>query len=155
MSYCFQKSGSSSKPNWMNSSIIVNVRNYMGSISKTNILWWLGYVVLFTSCLLSYYLYLDKLYIIDEVFDVGGPRELTLVEKITIRVVAPQRLTDIQKFVLTYSVCPVVEEIQVVWNQPLPYPKDSSFKYAHTHSKVTFHSDQVKFLTITDSTQYI
>ncbi len=88
---------------------------------------------------------------VDEVFDGNGPRELTIKEKISIRVVAPVHTNDLHTFVLAYSVCPVVQEIQVIWNQLSAIPSDSTFKYPHTHSKVTFNTDPSGFVTTTDS----
>ena len=87
----------------------------------------------------TYYLYLDKLYLVDEVLEGTGPRELTLREKVTIRVVAPNKLEDLTKFVLEYSVCQPVYEIQIIWLSKEAPPSNSHFKYPHTHSKVSFH----------------
>lgn len=46
----------------------------------------LSYLAAFIVLLCSYYLYLDKLYLVDEVLDVHNLRELTIDEKVTIRV---------------------------------------------------------------------
>ena len=46
----------------------------------------LSYFVAVIMLLCSYYLYLDKLYLVDEVLDVHNLRELTIDEKVTIRV---------------------------------------------------------------------
>lgn len=88
--------------------------------------------------LTSYYLYLDQKYLVDEVLEGTRLRELTLKEKVTIRVVAPRRLEDLNKFVLDYSICQPVHEIQIIWLHEQHRPADSYFKYQHTHSKVTF-----------------
>lgn len=88
--------------------------------------------------LFAYYLYLDKRYIVDEVYEGTKLRELTLKEKVTIRVVAPRHLDDLTKFVLEYSICQPVHEIQIVWLHEQNHPDESHFKYQHTHSKVRF-----------------
>jgi len=88
--------------------------------------------------LLAYYLYLDKRYIVDEVYEGTKLRELTLKEKVTVRVVAPRNLDDLTKFVLEYSICQPVHEIQIVWLHEQNHPDESHFKYQHTHSKVRF-----------------
>ncbi len=113
--------------------------------------YWCGGLILLMSILTSYYLYLDNLYIVDEVYDAAGPRELKIVEKITIRTFAPHSLSDLNRFVIKYSVCPVVNEIQVVWNVETAPPVDSFFKYPHTHSKVTFNTNPINFITSTES----
>ena len=91
-----------------------------------------------TLVLLAYYLYLDKRYIVDEVYEGTKLRELTLKEKVTIRVVAPRNLDDLTKFVVEYSICQPVHEIQIVWLHEQSHPDESHFKYQHTHSKVRF-----------------
>ena len=86
-----------------------------------------------------YYAFLAGLYLVDEVHDVSGLRELELAEKLTIRVVAPREESALQDFVSKYSICPVVEEIQITWghtsNKP---PSAKSFTYSKTHSTVVF-----------------
>jgi hypothetical protein len=145
------KKGSSSKPAQL-TRMIVSIRNF---VHTWKICQWFGCITLISSIILSYYLYLDNLYIIDEVLDVGGPRELSLRERTTIRIISPLKFSDLNHFVLTYSVCPVVKEIQVVWSHSEPYPLGSSFKFEHTHSKVSFNSNPSLFETQTDSKRTI
>jgi len=85
-----------------------------------------------------YYMYLTSLYLVDEVYDGDGPRELELVEKLTIRVVASQASSSLSEFVSKYSLCQCVEEVQILWTGTEPPPSPTSFVYAHTHSRVTF-----------------
>jgi hypothetical protein len=147
MFVCLSKKGSSSKPNKL-TTMIVSIRNF---VCTWKICQWFGCITLVFSVLLSYYLYLDNLYIIDEVLDVSGPRELMLRERVTIRVLSPSKFSDLNHFILTYSVCPVVKEIQIVWSHTEPYPSNSIFKFEHTHSKVSFNSNPSLFDTQTDS----
>jgi len=89
--------------------------------------------------LTTYYMWLDQRYLVDEVLEGTRLRELTLKEKVTIRVVAPRRLEDLTKFVLDYSICQPVHEIQIIWLHEQQAPALSHFKYLHTHSKVSIH----------------
>ena len=89
--------------------------------------------------LTTYYMYLDQRYLVDEVLEGTKLRELTLKEKVTIRVVAPRRLEDLTKFVLDYSICQPVHEIQVIWLHEQQPPALSHFKFLHTHSIVSIH----------------
>ena len=67
-----------------------------------------------------------------------GPRENTLIEKMTIRVNAPANNANLKLFVSHYSTCPHVFEIQILWSwQRLP-PDESFFAYKQTHAKVSF-----------------
>jgi hypothetical protein len=69
---------------------------------------------------------------------VEGPRENTLIEKMTIRVNAPANNANLKLFVSHYSTCPHVFEIQILWSwQRLP-PDESFFAYKQTHAKVSF-----------------
>jgi hypothetical protein len=85
-----------------------------------------------------YYMYLTSLYLVDEVYDGEGPRELELAEKLTIRVVAAQASTSLSEFVSKYSLCQCVEEVQILWTGAESPPSPTSFVYAHTHSRVSF-----------------
>jgi len=79
------------------------------------------------------------MYLVDEVYDGDGPRELELVEKFTVRVVAGREGADsdlLGAFVSKYSLCQHVEELQILWSSVSPAPAPSSFVYAHTHSRV-------------------
>lgn len=100
----------------------------------------LGMAVLAVLCaaLTSYYLYLANLYLVDEAYSVDRLRELTIDEKLTIKVSAPGDARSLSAFILHYSICPAVHEIQVVWTQKTSPPAADSFKYTTTHSKVTF-----------------
>ena len=59
------------------------------------------------------------------------------------KIVLPWKgLRDLKPFVLDYSVCPTVHEIQIIWltnHYEIPSPEETTFKYKKTHSKVTFH----------------
>lgn len=146
MSYCAWKTGSSSKHSFI-SDMTLSLRQFCNS----NVCKYISFAVFGLYCLGAYYLYLDNLYIVDEVLDVGGPREFTLSEQLSIRVIAPRKFKDLDTFILTYSVCPIVKDIQVIWNQPTPHPLASSFKYQHTHSLVTFGTNPAQFETKTES----
>jgi len=98
----------------------------------------LACIIGIAAILLGYYLYLDRLYIVDEVLQGTTLREYTLKEKMTIRVVAPKHFKDLNQFVLQHSICQAVHEIQILWPHEQPHPEDSIFKYPHTHSKVRF-----------------
>lgn len=89
-----------------------------------------------------YYGYLTSMYLVDEVYDGDGPRELELAEKFTIRVYfAGDAHKVLSRFVSTYSLCQGVEELQVIWNDKKnAMPSPSDFVYAHTHSRVSFHT---------------
>lgn len=146
MNCCVLKTGSSSKPSMLNE-MMLNLRKCWNSVAWK----YVAFMLLFAYILCAYYLYLDNLYIVDEVLDVGGPRERTISEQLTIRVIAPQSPKDLEHFVLTYSICPVVKDIQIVWNKATPHPLPTSYKYEHTHSLVTFNTNPEKFETKTDS----
>jgi hypothetical protein len=82
------------------------------------------------------------LYLIDEIYDVTGPKELNLQETFTIRVVTTESTqSHLKKFVETYTICPSIHEIQIVWdiNSTPPNP-NSYFTYTKTHSKVNFET---------------
>jgi hypothetical protein len=135
MSWCFQKSGSSSKP-----AVSYGLFYFVSSIFNRKVLYYCSLSIGVVAVVVSYYLYLDGKYLVDEVLDGIGPRELTLREKLTIRVVAPLDLQDLNTFVLEHSVCQPVHEIQIVWLHSATPPPISYFKFPHTHSKVSFHT---------------
>ena len=86
-----------------------------------------------------YYYYLASLYLVDEVLDSSGPKELTIEEKFTIRVMAPKSKSAMGEFVAKYSICPAVEEIQIIWGHADKDPPDaSSYVYDKTHSTVIY-----------------
>lgn len=92
-----------------------------------------------TIAAMFYYAFLAGLYLVDEVHDVNGLRELELSEKLTIRVVAPRKESALRDFVSKYSICPVVEEIQVTWGHTSSKPPlATSFTYSKTHSTVVY-----------------
>lgn len=92
----------------------------------------------------AYYFYLDGLYVSDIPFDIHGPRELSLQDKLTIKVLATPHVSDIQTFVLHYSICPVVDRTIVVWPNGSEQPNDELFKYTTTHGKVEFDTQSEK-----------
>lgn len=76
----------------------------------------------------------------DDTFDIRGPKELIPSEKLTIRVLEPLNIQDLNRFVLHYSICPVVHEIQVLWHSTNKEPPHAdAFKYTTTHGIVSFH----------------
>ncbi len=86
-----------------------------------------------------YYAFLSWLYLVDEIHDVAALRELNLTEKLTIRVIAPRKIEALHKFVSKYSICPVVEEVQITWGHTKEAPPSvDSFTYSKTHSTVVF-----------------
>ena len=96
---------------------------------------------LVVALLALYYGYLTSMYMVDEVYDGDGPRELEVVEKFTIRVAADgASSTALGKFVSKYSLCQHVEEVQILWVSAEPAPTPTSFVYAHTHSRVTIQA---------------
>jgi hypothetical protein len=133
MNYCFPKSGEASKP-----SSPYRVYAAAQAVCSKRVQLVVAILVGILSILMCYYLYLDRLYIVDEVLQGTRLREYTLKEKLTIRVVAPRKLEDLNKFVLEHSICQAVQEIQLIWPHQQARPPDSYFKYPHTHSKVTF-----------------
>jgi hypothetical protein len=133
MNYCFPKSGEASKP-----SSPYRVYAAAQAVCSKRVQLVVAILVGILSVLMCYYLYLDRLYIVDEVLQGTRLREYTLKEKLTIRVVAPRKLEDLNKFVLEHSICQAVQEIQIIWPHQQARPSDSYFKYPHTHSKVTF-----------------
>lgn len=91
--------------------------------------------------MVTYYAYLDALYIIDGPYDMRGPRELTTSEKVSLKVIANDNLVDLQRFVVHYSICPVVHQIIIVWSDlERSPPADDTFKYTTTHAKVSFQT---------------
>ena len=103
-------------------------------------------ILLMATCC-SYYLYLDRLYLVDEVLEGDLLRELTIREKLTIRVLVPNSgVEDLSRFVLYHAICPSVHEIQVLWHLEEAPPPDSYFKYSKTHSKVNFYRFSDKHL---------
>lgn len=107
------------------------------------------YTIAFLVVLLSVYVveytYLTSLYLVDEVYEVGIPREITIEEKITLRTVAAENSAAIKNFVETYSICQSVYEIQVLFplgkDAPIP-TSPPKFVYTKTHSKV--HVDYIQ-----------
>ena len=96
-----------------------------------------------------YYIYLDRLYLVDEVMESGGLRELTIQEKFTIRVEAKSSSMRLLKpFVEKYSLCESVQDISICWNSDDLPPSLDQFSFAHTHSTVTFDVQSNRSLRI-------
>lgn len=90
---------------------------------------------------LAEYTYLNALYLVDDIYDITGPKELSLHEKFTIRVVAVQHPQHLKVFVEKYSLCPTVNEIQLLWSFATPPPDPTTyFTYSKTHSLVSFET---------------
>lgn len=86
-----------------------------------------------------YYYYLNSLYLVDEVYEVNGLRELTQSEKFTIRTIAPSSTTALKDFIAKYSVCQSVAEIHIVWGHSKEEPpKATDFIYPKTHGPVLY-----------------
>jgi len=102
------------------------------------------YTAIFMMAACLYYCYLASLYLVDEVYDAKGPRELELAERFTIRVAAPKSGTSLANFIQEYSICPAVAEIQVLWNHVNPPPTKDSFIYSKTHCPVAFEEARGK-----------
>lgn len=111
-------------------------------------LYWGAFIVL---VLALYYGYLTSMYIVDETYEGDALRELELPEKFTIRVAVSEggsggdpgvasRDSLVGKFISKYSLCQCVEEVQIIWNRSGPPPLPTDFVYAHTHSRVSFHT---------------
>lgn len=120
---------------------LINVCTKFLSPSRT-FLNYLGYFAAALAVAFGYYFYLNALYLVDEVLEGDKLRELTLVEKTTIYVQAPRDLEHLKRFVLHYSICPVVHEIKIRSRNEREW-KDMStsegmFKFTKTHSLVTF-----------------
>jgi len=99
----------------------------------------IAFVVVLISALVVEYGYLTSLYLVDEVYEVNIPKEITIKDKITIRTVAAENSAALKNFVETYSICQSVYEIQIL----VPAGKNSveaenlpGFIYAKTHAKV-------------------
>jgi len=106
--------------------------------------WWINILFCFSLFILIsiiYYMYLNSLYLVDEVYDINGPREFILREKFTLRVKAPHasHLNQLKMFVEHYTICRSIEEIQIEWIDTINnMPSRNIFTFAHTHSKVVF-----------------
>ena len=96
------------------------------------------YALLFFGACYSYYLFLDKLYIVDEVCDADALKEYSISERFTIRVQAPETLNDLKSFVSAYSICQSVSEIQILWDNKYDPPTDEFYQYQKTHCRVSY-----------------
>ena len=132
-SVCIQKSGDNSKPS-MSFQTFARIK----ALFSWRVLQVLVALTTIAISLTAYYLYLDQRYLIDEVLAGTKLREMSIKEKVTIRLVAPRKLEDLNKFIMEYSICQPVHEIQIVWLHEQLQPSASHFKYQHTHSKVSF-----------------
>lgn len=126
------KTGSSSKPTYVMQCLVLVKQTFRWKICK-----YLGYLTALLVVLIAYYVYLNTLYIVDEIYDIQGPKELYLSEKLVIRVYENNLLSEINKFVLHYSICPIVQEVQII-SRHASHPPDEFFKYTTAHSKVSF-----------------
>lgn len=130
------KTGSASKPN----ALFQVFHNVKQSCCQWKYWKYISFLILLSSLCLGYYMYLVKLYLLDNTYDLRGPKELELKEKVTIRVYEPMSIKDLNQFILHYSICPSVHEIQVIWHSiQKEAPQHDAFKYTTTHSKVSFH----------------
>jgi hypothetical protein len=84
-----------------------------------------------------YYLYLNHLYLLDEVLEIDKLREKTMDEKLTLIIEPSISEPSLRSFVSYYSLCTCVHEIIIAW-ETSNFPSSDYFQYAHTHSKVTF-----------------
>jgi hypothetical protein len=98
------------------------------------------------SVLLSYYLWMQQKYLVDEIYELNGPNELKVDNQFTIRVYAPKTIEELEEFILQHSICPIVYEIQILWHSSShDSPPIESFPYSTAHSKVSyqyFHSHE-------------
>eukprot|EP01041_Mallomonas_annulata_P003048 gene3048-5969_t len=111
-------------------------------------------------CLLSvlpfigFYTFLNSLYLIDEVYDITGPKEYSMDEKLIIRVNSSDNINQLKSFVQHYTLCKSVYEIQIEWaDTKKSMPSNEMFTFAHTHSKVTFedrslHNKRLSFIPV-------
>jgi hypothetical protein len=133
----WRKSGDSSKPSRLHD-MLLNVHYYCNRIFTKFCLkvTLLVSVVLFS--LTIYYLYLQSRYLVDEVYDILGPNELTIKDRFTLRVYSPVTVEGLSEFVIHYSICPSVYEIQILWHSNHHAPSVESFPYSTAHSKVRY-----------------
>lgn len=96
------------------------------------------YAVFLLLGFIGYYLYLDALYLVDEIMETGALRELALEEKFTIRTTYTGSMDELKSFVAKYSLCETVHEINILWTSDSKPPTLDQFKFAHTHSRVSF-----------------
>ena len=120
------------------------LRKYGLKFSSTrSFLTYLGYGCGILSIAFGYYYYLNALYLVDEVLEADALRELSLIEKTTIYVQAPNNLEHLKRFVLHYSICPTIHEIKIrghnnrKWKEQVQ-DEEKLFKFTKTHSLVTF-----------------
>ena len=101
-----------------------------------------GIVLIISACVVEYG-YLTSLYLVDEYYEVKIPREITIKEKTTIRVVSTNSKASIIGFVSHYSICQCVHEIQILLpsSNSLEASKlKKQFIFTKTHSKVSVDS---------------
>jgi hypothetical protein len=130
---CLQKSGSASKPDLPYNTFVL-----LRTICNERVLLLCKLAVLLGSALVGYYLYLQQLYLVDEMLQGGGLQRVPLSEQVTLRVVAPLRQEHLRDFVLHYSICKYVHEVQVVWPHASAPPPEEFFPYPHTHAKLSY-----------------
>lgn len=104
--------------------------------------WGFLFLLILKFLVVLFYLYLSRKYLVDEVYEMEGLRELDLSVKTTIVVIAPENVSHLKSFILHYSLCRNIHEIAVIWHSKDSPPELSSFPFQHTHSKVSFISNQ-------------
>ncbi len=123
------------------------------------------YVLILLSVFLwLYWAYLTSLYLIDEVYDSKGPKELTISERFTIRLTVSKASKNeyiknnnnykkLLDTIQSYSICPSVAAIQLIWpynnehsggsgnNGKVKLPPIDEIQYTKTHCPVTIDTD--------------
>ena len=106
----------------------------------------LAFIIVLFAALIEYS-YLNHLYLLDDIYEISGPRELSLDEKFTIQTIASDNLHHLKTFVETHCLCESVHEIHIIWPFSTPPPNAQSFFiYSHAHAIVSF--DYLKNSTI-------
>ena len=107
--------------------------------------WLLVALILLFSAFLTEYLYLNNLYLIDDLYDITGPKEYSLEEKFTLRTtIWTRNQRHAIQFVAHYSQCCNVMEIQLFWpnssvSSSLPPPDDIFFDYPRNDKTMAIH----------------
>ena len=90
------------------------------------------------------YCYLNQLYLLDDIYDISGPRELSIEEKFTIQTMAnSNNLPMLKRFVEFHCLCESVHEIHILWTLSSDPPDPHAFFiYSHAHAIVFFEKTQ-------------
>ena len=90
------------------------------------------------------YSYLNRLYLLDDIYDITGPRELSLDEKFTIKTIANHdNLQLLKTFVEFHCLCESVHEIHILWSLSSDPPDPQAFFiYSHAHAIVFFEKSE-------------